>query len=207
MIKEACVETLQQAINAQRNDVNRIELCGRLDLDGLTPDIAVAKEVVHKLDIPIHVMIRPRGGDFVYTLDEILEMETEIEQFKSMGIDGVVLGVLTKDGEIDTENLERLVAVAKPLNVVFHKAFDELSDLKTGLQQLMNIDGITHVLTSGGCATASEGSEILKDLVKIADGKIQIISAGKITDRNINELHTLIDGEAYHGKLIVGSLE
>ncbi|MBL7973072.1 MAG: copper homeostasis protein CutC, partial [Prolixibacteraceae bacterium] len=162
LIFEACVETLEDAVAAEQRGANRIELCSALDQDGLTPSAELTMQCVQNLSIPVMAMVRPRGGDFVYSEAEIRQMESEIEFFKQSGVAGVVFGLLTRDGAIDVENTKRLANLALPLEVTFHKAIDYSADIFESFQELNEVDGITRVLTSGGVDTAWNGREVLK---------------------------------------------
>ncbi len=162
LIFEACVETLEDALVAEKRGANRIELCSALDQDGLTPSAELTDQCLQHLSIPVMAMVRPRGGNFVYTEEEIIEMEQEIAFFKQIGVAGVVFGLLTDEGAIDTINTQRLASLAFPLEVTFHKAIDYTADLMKSFQQLNTIDGITRVLTSGGMDTAWNGRWVLK---------------------------------------------
>ncbi len=154
---EACVETLEDAIIADENGANRIELCSALDHGGLTPSQELTAQCIYYLSIPVMAMVRPRGGDFVYSEVEIIQMEAEIEFFKQSGVTGVVFWLLTDKGKIDVENTRRLAKLAFPLEVTFHKAIDYSTDVMRSFQELNAIDGITRVLTSGGMDTAWNG--------------------------------------------------
>lgn len=206
MILEVCIETLEEAKRAEALDAHQIELCGRLDLDGTTPDLTLVEEVLNILTIHTKVMVRPRGGNFVYTDEEVDEMASTIDQLKQLGVQEIVLGLLADKKTIDLEATSRLAKLAHPMKVTFHKAIDELSDPEEGVRQLLSISEITGVLTSGGKATAKEGAEVIKRMFDTAQGKIQIIAAGKITNANLAEIDQLIGADAYHGKLIVGEL-
>lgn len=206
MVKEACVENLETALVAERQGADQVELCGRLDLDGITPDLDLVQKVLAQLHIHLKVMVRPRGGDFVYNEAEIEEMTTSIESFKRLGVKEVVLGILTGQNQIDIEKTKKLAAFAQPMKVTFHKAIDELDDPVDGAKQLMEVPGITGVLTSGGKSTAEEGTMVIKKMIDVSKGKLQIIAAGKVTNNNLEEIHGLIGAGAYHGKLIVGQL-
>ncbi|MEP3389996.1 MAG: copper homeostasis protein CutC [Reichenbachiella sp.] len=207
MIKEVCVESLEEAMSAEALEASQIELCGRLDLDGITPDMALVEEVLNKLSIHTKVMVRPRGGSFVYTEEEIDVMAVTIEFLKGMGVQEIVLGLLTDQKKIDIVSTQKLAALAQPMKVTFHKAIDELDNPVEGVRHLVNIPGITAVLTSGGKPTAKAGALVIKQMIKAADEKLDIIAAGKITGQNISALAELIDADAYHGKLIVGELD
>lgn len=203
LIFEACVETLEDAIVAEKRGANRIELCSALDQDGLTPSKELTMQCIQNLSIPVMVMVRPRGGNFVYTEDEILEMETEIEFFKQSGVAGVVFGLLTGNGEVDVENTRRLAKRASPLEVTFHKAIDYSNDILKSFQQLNSIAGITRVLTSGGMDTAWNGRNILSQMQGMPGRQIKIIAAGKVLPENRGQIADYTGVSELHGKRIV----
>ena len=203
MIFEACVETFEDAMAAEKRGANRIELCSALDQDGLTPSAELTMQCVQNLSIPVMAMVRPRGGDFVYTEDEIQLMEAEIVYFKESGVAGVVFGLLTKDGTIDVENTRRLAKLAFPLEVTFHKAIDYSNDILKSFQELNAIDGITRVLTSGGMDTAWNGRHILKQMQDLPGRQIKIIAAGKVLPENRTQIAEFTGATELHGKRIV----
>ena len=203
MIFEACVETLEDALAAEQRGANRIELCSALDQDGLTPSPELTGQCVQNLTIPVMAMVRPRGGNFVYTEAEILEMEMEIEFFKHSGVAGVVFGLLTDDGAVDVENTRRLAKLASPLEVTFHKAIDYSNDILKSFQELNAIDGITRVLTSGGMDTAWNGRHILKQMQELPGRRIKIIAAGKVLPENRTQIAEFTGASELHGKRIV----
>jgi copper homeostasis protein len=204
---EVCVDTLDQALNAERQGATRIELCSRLDLDGLTPGQDLILDALSKLNIPIHVMIRPRAGDFTYNPEEIGQMESEILFCKNKGVPGVVFGVLTPEGALDLPLISHLAHLAKPMNVVIHKAIDQTANPLEEFKKLVNLDLIDFVLTSGGYPTAAAGLSVLKDMIKAAKGKPRVIVAGKVTQDDLADLHQKIQAKDYHGRLIVGRLD
>jgi len=126
MIKEACVESFEKSLEAQNNGANRIELCENLAVGGTTPSYGTVKVCLEKLNIPIFPMIRARGGNFVYSKEEIEIMKEDIKAFKDLGVKGVVFGFLTSDNKIDLELTKELVDLAYPMEVTFHKAIDEI---------------------------------------------------------------------------------
>lgn len=203
VIYEACVETLEQAIAAERQGAQRIELCAHLELDGTTPDQALIEAVLAAVRIPVHAMIRPRGGDFIYSTTELAQMREEIAMCQRCGVAGVVLGVLTPDRQPDLAALRPLLAAAAPLRVVFHKAIDATPDPLASLNALASLPGLFGVLTSGGADTAEQGAPILHQMVTATPG-LQIIAAGRITQDNRNQIQTLTGCHALHGKRIVG---
>jgi copper homeostasis protein len=202
---EVCVDTLEAALVAEANGATRIELCGRLDLDGTTPDEAFIQAALTQLQIPIHVMIRPRGGDFVYSEAEFAEMEQAIDRCKALGVPGVVLGALSKSGTLDLAHILALAARAKPeMLVVVHKCIDFTPDPAAAFDQLLEHDDlIDYVLTSGGKPTAKEGLPVLQYMIKQGRDRIKVMAAGKITKDNLNELSDALGAPAYHGRLIV----
>ncbi len=206
LILEACVESLEEAILAEKKGAGRIELCSRLDLDGLTPDRKLIELVIHTLNIPVKVMIRPLAGDFVYTTDEFSGMKNIIQFCKHAGAQGVVFGMLDKSGQLNFEQIQLLAELAAPLEVTIHKAIDQTPDPVASLSSLLQIGRIASILTSGGATTAMEGKDVIKKMLQVSEGKINIIAAGKITNQNLDEIHQLIGAREYHGRRIVGQL-
>ena len=202
MIKEACVESFEKALEAQSNGANRIELCENLAVGGTTPSYGTVKICLEKLNIPIFPMIRARGGNFVYSKDEIEIMKEDIKIFKELGVKGVVLGCLTSDNKIDLELTKKLVNLAYPMEVTFHKAIDEIQNPLDYIDNLINI-GIKRILTSGGKVTALEGKDLINEMIKKSNGRLKIVVAGKVTKGNLNGLSNLISADEFHGKLIV----
>lgn len=206
MIKEACVETLEEAVLAEKLGANRIELCSDLANDGLTPSFELMQKACSALKIPVMVMIRPRAGNFVYSEDEIIQMKSEIDLAKKAGAFGVVFGLLTPANKIDKKNTEILAEYAQPLPVTFHKAIDELENPVEGVWVLKEIDGIKRILTSGGKPTALEGQETIRKMIEVAGEQITILVAGKVLDSNVIEIHKLTGTTELHGRRIVGEL-
>lgn len=202
MIKEACIESFEEAVNAEKRGANRIELCDNLTLGGTTPSIENIRLCSEELNIPVFVMIRPRGGNFVYSEEELETMKAEIRECKKFGADGVVLGILTPENQIDVEHTRQLVELAHPMQVTFHKAFDEAPDYRQALEDVI-ATGANRILTSGTKETAAEGVEILNHLIKQARGRIIIVAAGRITTENMEELSTIIKTGEFHGRKIV----
>ncbi|WP_109302399.1 copper homeostasis protein CutC [Aquimarina sp. AU474] len=204
-IKEACVEGIHQAQVAEQNGAHRIELCADLSVGGITPPLDVISRVKKEIDIPIRVMIRPRGGDFVYSDDEFDLMKKQIRYCHMLKIDGVVFGILKRNNTLDIRRIKTLVELSLPMNIVIHKAIDETPNIIVALKKLLKIDGITSILTSGGKSTALEGKVILKNMVSMAKDTLEIVAAGSITDKNVGELHQFINSGSYHGKKIVAN--
>ena len=200
---ESCVETLEDAIAAEKRGANRIELCSALDQDGLSPSEELTRLCVQNLHIPIRAMVRPRAGGFVYSEAEIRQMEAEIEFFKQAGVEGLVFGLLTVEGSIDIENTARLAKLAYPLKVTFHKAIDYSADVLKSFQEINQIDGISSVLTSGGMDTAWNGRFLLKEMNDLPDRRIILIAAGKVLPGNRDQIAEFTGITELHGKRIV----
>lgn len=206
MIKEACVETLEEAKLAEQLGVNRIELCSDLHLDGLTPSFELMQKACSELNIPVMVMIRTRAGNFIYSEQEINKMKVKIDQAKKAGAAGVVFGLLTSDNSIDIKNTRILAEYSKPLPVTFHKAIDELKNPVEGVIELLKIKGIKRILTSGGKPTALKGLEVIRQMIEVSGDQITILVAGKVLDSNIKEIQKLTEAKEFHGRRIVGDL-
>ena len=206
IVKEACVERLDEAILAEKNGAHRIELCSRLDLDGLTPHRNMIQDVINSVKIPVKVMIRPRGGNFVYLDQELDLMKEDILYCKRVNVSGIVFGVLKDDKTVDLIATRLLTDMAAGLEITFHKAIDEVSSIFTELDRLRSIQEITNILTSGAADSAMRGSHTLKEMVTRYKGQLTIIAAGKISEQNIVKVHELIGAQEYHGRKIVGDL-
>lgn len=202
MLKEKCIGSYIEAIEAQRLGANRVELCDNLEEGGTTPSYGTIKMVVRDLTIPVFVIIRPRGGDFYYTKEEIEIMKEDIRICKELGVDGVVLGALTCDNKIDYEVVKELVNLAKPMSVTFHKAIDELKNPVDEVKKLASL-GVDRILSSGTKKTALEGKEILNEMIKEAQDRIIIVVAGQVTKDNFAQVSSNIPSKEYHGKKIV----
>jgi len=203
LIKEACIQSYDEALIAQKSGADRIELCSQINLDGITPKKGLIKKIISSIEIPIRVMIRPRSGDFDYSEDELKLMESDIVDCKKLGVEGVVFGVLNKDTTINETATRRLVKGSFPLNVTFHKAIDLSYNSLSAVKILCKIPGITSILSSGRKTTAKEGAKLIKQMIDIAKNDLSIIPAGKITFKNIIGLHQLINADEYHGRNIV----
>ena len=204
--KEACVETFDEAVSAEKNGADRIELCSRLDLDGLKPDRGLIRKTVERLTIPIKVMIRPKSGNFIYSDDELNAMKDSIKFCKKIKVKGVVFGILDHENHLRINQIKQLAELASPLEVTIHKAIDQTPDLLKAVSELIRIRSITSILTSGGAQTAIEGKDLLRKIIQLSGNSIIIIPAGRITNSNFNQVHELIGANEYHGRNIVGDL-
>ncbi len=201
---QACVETLQEAILAEQKGADEIELCNRLDLDGLTPDSDLVRQVLQAINIPVHVMIRPRDGGFDYTEEEVLQMELSITTFNALPIAGMVIGA-SKNNQIDIRLLQRLTSkIERRLIVTIHKVIDTVTDPIACIER-MKADQlkVDRILTSGAASTAEQGISKLLEMKAATEGYCKIIAAGKITSDNIDQLHQHICLNLYHGRQIV----
>ena len=187
-IKEACVETFEDAINAEKNGADRIELCSNLNLDGLTPSKSLVTRLLNTLKIPLKVMIRPRDGDFCYNSNEIRQMRDNICYFGNLGVFGVVFGVLNKNNLIDVQTVNFLAESASGLNCTFHKAIDETDDIISQLKILIKYSKISSILSSGCSKSALSGSAVLQNMIKYTKSDISIICAGSITHKNFSKV-------------------
>jgi copper homeostasis protein len=183
IVVEACVDSIESALAAARGGAHRIELCANLIEGGTTPSAGTLAVCRARLDIPICVLIRPRGGDFLYSAAELAVMLEDIRRAKQAGAHGIVTGVLTADGEIDADRTRELIAAARPLQVTFHRAFDVCRDASRALEMLVAL-GVERVLTSGQAATAPEGAETIARFVRQAAGRIGILPGGGVTADN-----------------------
>ena len=184
---EICCNSILSARNAKAGGAYRIELCQALGEGGTTPSAAAIEYCVKELNLQTRVLIRPRGGNFVYDNDEMRVILRDIELTKHLGAHAVVVGFLTAEGDIDTENTRRAVEAADGMGITFHRAFDECRNPKEALEQIIDC-GCHKLLTSGCKATAWEGREMLKKLLSQAGRRIGIIGASGITVDNVHQL-------------------
>jgi copper homeostasis protein len=171
---EICVDSIESAINAQLAGADRVELCDNLPEGGTTPSVGTIISARNNLDIVLQVIIRPRGGDFLYTDLEYDIMRRDIEVCGESGVDGVVIGLLRADGNIDIERTAKLIEFAQPMSVTFHRAYDMCTDPVKGLEDIIQ-SGAQRLLTSGQKNKAIEGSELINKLVKQAQRRIIIM--------------------------------
>ena len=177
---EICAGDLRSALEAGAGGADRVELCDRLEVGGTTPGPGTIAQACRRLAIPVHVLVRPRAGDFVPDEAELAAMADDVDAARALGASGVVLGVLRPDGAIDRDATARLVDRARPMSVTFHKAFDQTPDLDASLETLAGL-GVDRVLTSGGRPSAEEGADALARLVAAAAGRIVVLVAGRLT--------------------------
>ena len=204
--KEVCVDNIKDAMRAVDLGANRIEYCSKLSEEGLTPNIEDVKYLLKNINIPLRIMIRPHSKSFNYSETDISIMLRDISTFKKIDIDGIVIGCLNNDDEIDLKKINLLIEKARPLKVIFHKAIDITSDPLKSLKNLIKYSNINGVLTSGGFKKAEDGVKLLKKMLDICPINFELIIAGKITSENINKINQKLSAKFYHGKKIVGVL-
>jgi copper homeostasis protein len=183
VLVEVCVDSVASAVAAERGGAGRVELCSSLIEGGITPSAGLIEMTRAAVSIPLHVMIRPRGGDFCYDSDEFETMRRDIALAKRLGANGVVFGILDVQGNVDVARTRQLVNEARPLAVTFHRAFDMTTDLFRALEDLCAV-GIDRVLTSGGESSSMLGQETILQLAGKADGRIIIMPGGGIKPEN-----------------------
>lgn len=187
VLVEACVDSVLSAVAAERGGAKRLELCDSLFDGGTTPSAGMISAVKAAVKIPVFVIVRPRGGGFVYTADEVGVMRLDIEAARMLGADGVVIGPLTRDARIDVEQLRALKRQSADLPVTFHRAFDLVRDQGEALEVLIR-EGVSRVLTSGGAQTALDGVETIAKLVGRAAGQIAVMAGGGVREETVQEL-------------------
>ncbi|UXN71116.1 copper homeostasis protein CutC [Devosia neptuniae] len=194
---EICVEGIDGLVAAQQAGADRVELCASLLEGGLTPSLGVVREALRVGTIPFHVIIRPRGGDFLYSELEFASMIEDVKAMRDLGVVGVVIGCLTADGEIDEARTKALVDAARPMKVTCHRAFDMTRDYRAAIEALVRA-GVDRVLTSGQRDTAVEGIDILKDTAAIADGRIVVMACGALDQGNIAQVRRATGVDEMH---------
>jgi len=204
---EICVFNTATAIEAANAGADRIELCENYANGGTTPSYGYLKTTREKVSIPVFPMIRPRGGDYYHSEEELEIIRKDILLCKDLGFEGVVFGLLQKDGSIDAENTARLTELAYPLDVTFHRAFDRCKDPLQALETIIQC-GCTRILTSGHQSKAPDGKELIKQLVTQADGRIIIMPGSGINSNNIVEMRTYTGAVEFHtsARILIPSL-
>lgn len=220
---ETCVDCVESAIAAEQGGAKRLEVCDSLIEGGITPSYGKLKQILRSVHIPIHVLIRPRGGDFVYSEHDMQIMMEDIRLCKELGVQGIVIGVLKANGEIDTEQTKRLITIAmepthssstfspsssSPLSITFHRAIDTTPDPLAAFKTCMEL-GIDRVLTSGAAANALEGASIIEQMVDLCSTTAvssssfhkttKVIAGGGVTPHNIRQIIELTNVREIHG--------
>lgn len=187
VLVEVCVDSVASAVAAERGGAARIELCSGLIEGGLTPSAGLIETTRAAISIPLHVMIRPRGGDFFYDAAEADAMRRDIALAKRLGANGVVFGILDLNANIDLARTRELVELARPLDVSFHRAFDMTADLFRALEDICEC-GVPRVLTSGGEQTSLQGQAVVAQLIQRAQGRIIVMPGSGIKPDNAHAL-------------------
>jgi copper homeostasis protein len=196
-ILEICVESLDHAVAAERGGADRLELCSDLPSGGVTPSAELMQAARRRVNIPIHVLIRPRAGDFRYSDDEFEIMRREIQAAKGFGMNGIVLGILNGDHRVDIDRTKSLVEASRPLPVTFHRAFDASQNLKTALEDVIRT-GASRILTSGGEPTATQGLSTLAGLTRAARDRILVMACGAINADNVADIARTTQAREFH---------
>lgn len=203
---EVCVDSVESAIEGEKGGADRFELCGHLLTGGVTPSISLFQGIKQACKVPIHVLIRPRFGDFLYTDYEFAMMVNDIKIFRDLGADGVVIGMLKPDGSLDCERMKELIHHAGTMNIVLHRAFDVCCDPKAAMEEAIDM-GISLILTSGQKQTCLEGCELLKELNHQSSGRIGLMAGAGINKDVIAKICKKTGILSYHmsGKEIIKS--
>lgn len=198
---EICLDSVASAMAAQEGGADRVELCDNLFEGGTTPSSGMIEVARERISIGLQVIIRPRGGDFVYSDEEYAVMEADIRRAKELGSDGVVFGILGSDGSVDSERNGRLREIAHPMNATFHRAFDVTPEPETALERIIEL-GFDRILTSGQAPTVWEGVHLIRKLVETAGDRIIIMPGGDLREDTLlrcreetgaKEFHMLVD--------------
>ena len=197
MVLEVCVNSVVSAIEAQKGGADRVELCENMSDGGCTPSAGSILLAKKQLDIPVFVMIRPRGGDFNYSDIEFEIMKADIDMAKNLGAEGVVFGILSPDGRIDLDRMEELAHLSRPMGITCHRAFDMTRDPYEAIEDLIDL-GIDRVLTSGQADSALEGAPLIQKLIEKARNRILIMPGHGVKEHNLHLVITATGAEEYH---------
>ena len=197
---------LESALIAQENGADRIELCNGIKVGGTTPTVAIIENAKQNVSVDLYVMIRPRGGNFVYSDEEFQLMKQDILKIKTIGVTGFVFGILTNNNTIDIEKNKELIDLAEPIPCTFHRAFDAVENYKKALENVIEC-GFSTVLTSGTFSNVMEGKNVLRELVIQAKDRIIIMPGGGLRSTNISELDELVNANFYHSSAIIDGSE
>lgn len=196
----------QSALIAEESGADRIELCENMQLGGTTPNAVLAVRVREKLSIKMHVIIRPRGGNFVYTDEEFVDMKQDIKHLKKLSVDGFVFGILNPDGSVNKKQNQELVNLASPLSCTFHRAFDSVNSIEQALEDVIDC-GFQTILTSGHATSVEEGIDDLEMIQKLAKDRIEIMPGGGLRSSNIKLLQEKLEPTFYHSSAITDNSE
>ena len=204
MILEIACFNFESALTAEQSGADRIELCENYSAGGITPAVELIQNVKSKIKIPVHVMIRPRSGNFLYSEMEFEQMKNEIMQCRTLGADGVVFGMLDEKNFVDKKRCSELVNLANPMSASFHRAFDETENPFDALTEIINC-GFGRILTSGQKTDALKGAELISELIGKAAGRIIIMPGGGVRAENISELKIKTNAKEFHTSAVSGT--
>lgn len=200
MLLEICVDSVESAIAAERGGAQRVELCSDLLEGGITPSHGLISQVRNRIQIDLFVMIRPRGGDFCYTPDELDLMQEDIEHARRLGADGIILGVLDDQAQVNVDRTQRLVEKAGPLPVTFHRAIDMTPDPCAAMAAVVET-GAQRVLTSGGAAKVSQALPLVSRMIQAAGSRIRVMVGGGITPQTIESVARATGAAEFHASV------
>lgn len=198
------MESVDDAVAAERGGAQRIELCSDLSSGGITPSAGLMQTTRRHVRLPIHALIRPRPGDFCYSDRELETMRNDVCAAKQLGMDGVVLGILTESARIDIERTKTLVDLSRPLPATFHRAFDASKNLEASLEEVIQT-GALRILTSGGQARAIDALPLLQRLVQAAEGRILLMPCGGIRSENVARIVRATRAQEFHSAVRASS--
>ena len=203
VVKEVCVDNLNDAVRAYEAGANRIEYCSDLDQDGLTPNIDELLTLSKTIPIPIRCMLRPHSNSFTYNKNDIEKIRKTINFCKKNKIDGAVFGCLNSENEIDFTTLKLISNITKPMKLIFHKAIDITTDFEKSLTDLIDSKMVDGVLTTGGKQKAIDNLELLSKISQFSSKNFEFIACGNITYENYDYIHKIVKSKFYHGKKII----
>lgn len=205
-ILECCIDSVESAIAAQAGGANRLEMCGNLIIGGTTPSLSLYEETRKHTDIKIHALLRPRFGDFLYTDYEMDMLKDEVRMFREAGADGVVIGCLDQDGNLNMKQMESLLAERGNMSVTLHRAFDVCNDPFKALEQCKEL-GINTILTSGQKNSVLDGADLIRQLVEKAEGKVDILAGAGVNAGVIKKMLPMMPIHSFHmsGKVTLDS--
>lgn len=194
---ECCCTSVHDALEAEKGGASRIELCENLEVGGVTPSLALTKDVLSSVKIPVNILIRSRSGDFVFSDAEIDGMVDSISQFKQLGVNAIVVGALRLDGSVDVPAMRRLIDAARPLPVTFHRAFDVCSNPLEAFEEIKSL-GCERLLTSGQEADSLTGAPLIAKLVAKSEGRITVLVGGGVRPSNIVQIEKITGAVEFH---------
>ncbi|MFP3156104.1 copper homeostasis protein CutC [Lachnospiraceae bacterium ZAX-1] len=194
---EVCVDSVESALEAQKGGANRLEVCSNLIIGGTTPGLSLVREIKKRVDLTSHVLIRPRFGDFYYTDYEFDIMKEDIKMFRELGVEGVVIGILNKDGNLDMPRMEQLIQEADPMSITLHRAFDVCKNPLFTLERAKNL-GIQTILTSGQADHCLHGQPLLAVLLQKAEYAIDIMVGCGVTAQVIKQIYPQVKAHTFH---------